>query len=289
MAPDSFLNALPCCPLDGELWAGRGNFELCRSICGGDEPDDRFDQISYAVYSSPAMPQIFRRGEIKGSNFVLDVNPDLIEGFVCGRLAVTGFDFLFVDPAATYEGELLFLRGALETQNDHVFLHQQVKLPDDEEAARQFADEYMAKILDRGGEGCVIRDPKSRWTPKRHTGLLKFKPYKDAEAVVLGYVAGKEGKQGNVLGKIGALKVRTLNLRANVEFEIGSGLTFEEREFASYNDTRFASHHPGEDMPEDANSRHLPVGSIITFKYRELSADGIPKEGRYWRRRAGVE
>src|SRR5262249_52968060 len=45
IAPDDFLNLLPCVPLDGELWAGRGSFQLCRSICGGDSPDARFSQI----------------------------------------------------------------------------------------------------------------------------------------------------------------------------------------------------------------------------------------------------
>ena len=44
MAPDWWLNQLPACPLDGELWAGRGKFQLCRSICGGDTPDERFSQ-----------------------------------------------------------------------------------------------------------------------------------------------------------------------------------------------------------------------------------------------------
>ncbi len=32
IAPEWFLNQLPCCPLDGELWAGRKNFQLCRSM-----------------------------------------------------------------------------------------------------------------------------------------------------------------------------------------------------------------------------------------------------------------
>jgi hypothetical protein len=60
MAPDWWLNQLPCCPLDGELWAGRGKFQLCRSICGGDTPDERFDRIVFAVYSTPPLGAIFR-------------------------------------------------------------------------------------------------------------------------------------------------------------------------------------------------------------------------------------
>ena len=35
MAPDWFLDSLPPIFLDGELWTGRGSFQLCRSICAG--------------------------------------------------------------------------------------------------------------------------------------------------------------------------------------------------------------------------------------------------------------
>ena len=62
MAPDWWLNKLPACPLDGELWAGRGKFQLCRSICGGDTPDERFDKIVFAVYSTPPLGAIFSTG-----------------------------------------------------------------------------------------------------------------------------------------------------------------------------------------------------------------------------------
>ena len=288
IAPDWFLNELPACPLDGELWAGRGNFQLCRSICGGDTPDSRFDKISFAVYSSPALAHVFRDGEIKNSNIVLEVRLKDMAEFLRDQVrAIPGYQS--VPENSTFEQELLFLREAIETQNDHVFMHQQVKLPADPQAARDAAYEYLAKVLDKGGEGCVIRDPSAAWTPKRHRGLLKFKPYEDSEAVVIGYIAGKEGKQGNVLGKIGALRVRSLKLKANVEFEIGSGLTMEEREFATPAAVAYAAAHPAEVMPAEFNGKHIKHGSTITFKYRELSDDGIPKEGRFWRRREGVE
>ncbi len=289
IAPDFFLNSLPACPLDGELWAGRGNFQLCRSICGGDDPDSRFDKISYAVYSSPALTHIFQSGEIKNANFHLNVDVAAAEKYVLGRLEKFGGDFASVEPKSSFDRELVFLRDAIEAQNDQVFLHRQIRLPNDEAAAREFANEYLSKVLDTGGEGCVIRDPSALWTPKRHKGLLKFKPYEDAEAVVIGYRAGKEGKQGNVLGKIGTLIVRTLGLDTNVEFEIGSGLTFEDREFATELGSNVARGIPGDRMPDGYSGKHIKMGSTITYKYRELSDDGIPKEGRYWRRREGVE
>ncbi len=288
IAPDWFLNTLPCCPLDGELWAGRGSFQLCRSICGGDTADSRFDKISYAVYSSPALAHIFRDGEIKNSNFVLNVSfKDMTEFLRDQVKAIPGY--ASVPEGATFEQELLFLRDAIESQNDHVFLHKQTKLPLDAEQAKAAAYRCLESVLDKGGEGCVIRDPSAPWTPKRHKGLLKFKPFEDSEATVIGYVAGKEGKQGYVLGKIGALRVRSLKLKKNVEFEIGSGLTMEEREFATPAAVAYATAHPAEVMPAEFNGKNVKLGSTITFKYRELSDDGIPKEGRYWRRREGVE
>lgn len=288
-APDSFLNALPACPLDGELWAGRGKFQLTVSITSGDEADSRFDQISYAVYSSPALSHIFATGEIKNANFHLMVNSDEIEKFIQARVKKTGIGLVSIPAGATFEDELLFLRGALETQNDHVFLHQQIKLSNNEEEARAQADEFLAKVLDKGGEGGMFRNPAATWTPKRHKGLLKFKPFKDAEAVVIGFVSGKEGRIGQALGKIGALRVRTVDFENNVEFEIGSGLTLEEREFLNADMSKHAAASPGTDMPTFYQGKHIKKGDTITFKYRELSDDGIPKEGRYWRRRPGVE
>ena len=293
IAPDWFLNNLPVCPLDGELWAGRGKFQLCRSICGGDTADPRFNQISYAVYSSPALSHIFATGEIKNANFHLQMDAAEMEKFIQARVKKTGFDLISVKAGATFEDELLFLRGAIQAQAD-VFLHQQIKLSNNEEEARAQADEFLAKILDKGGEGGMFRNPAATWTPKRHKGLLKFKPFEDAEAVVIGYVCGKEGKIGQALGKIGALRVRTLKFKKNVEFEIGSGLTLEEREFATADMAATAAKNPGEKCGPDGDGSHMTgkyirLGDTITFKYRELSDDGIPKEGRYWRRREGVE
>ena len=289
MAPDWFLNALPCCPLDGELWAGRGNFQLCRSICAGDIPDPRFKKIVYAVYSAPPLAAIFGTGEIKNPNMLVTMDYAAMQEFLRETIRTFKGNYTAAPNGCKFEQELLFLQNALETQNDHVFMHKQTKLPLDPAEATAAAFRCLEGVLDKGGEGCVIRDPNATWTPKRHKGLLKFKPYEDSEAVVIGYVAGKEGKQGNVLGKIGALRVRTTKLEKNVEFEIGSGLTMQEREFAGPSAYTWAEQHPDETMPAEYDGKYVRLGQTITFKYRELSDDGIPKEGRYWRKREGIE
>lgn len=284
MAPDWFLNSLPACPLDGELWAGRGKFQLCRSICGGDDPDPRFDQIQYAVYSSPPLSAIFGSGEIKNANMVATINQATSLKWFGQRLKNFP-DFTAAFDNATFDGELMFLREIMQVADDRVFLHQQIRLPENEDDARIAADYLLNKFLDNGGEGAVLRDPNAFWTPKRHKGLLKWKPFEDAEAEIIGFRAGKEGKQGNVLGKIGTLLVRTVELGKNVDFEIGSGLTFEQREFDKPEAVLYAYGHPGEVVPPCFQGKHFKVGDVITFKYRELSDDGIPKEGRFWRKR----
>lgn len=284
IAPDWWLNMLPACPLDGELWAGRGNFQLCRSICGGDEPDPRFNQIQYAVYSTPGIDYVFGSGEIKNANMVRTLDWKVVDEWIRPRITNIPH-YAYLNTPATFSDELMFLRQFVETQNDRVFMHKQMLLPDTEEEAREVAIQFVKNALDEGGEGAVLRDPSAMWTPKRHKGILKYKPFEDAEGIITGYVAGKEGKQGNVLGKIGALKVKTINLKKNVEFEIGSGLSFALREFVNSDMAAHAAANPGKEMPAFYQGRHLQTGDTITFKYRELSDEGIPKEGRFWRKR----
>jgi DNA ligase-1 len=277
MAPDWFLNLLPPFPLDGELWAGRGKFQLCRSICAGDKPDPRFDQISYAVYSAPSVSSLFQSGEIKNSNFICELNAvecvefwlkNCMDPNICGP-----------KPGATFDEELAYLQSSLETQS-HIYLHRQTMLHGDWNGCRAQAEAFLADVLDKGGEGVVMRDRAGKWRPKRHKALLKYKPFEDDEAIVIGYVSGKEGKQGNVLGKIGALIVDW----KGIEFELGSGLSFEDREFAQEKHSDIAKANPGKRI-ENVNGRVLKLGDKVTFKYRELTDDGIPKEARFWRRR----
>jgi len=145
-------------------------------------------------------------------------------------------------------------------------------------------EEFLQKVLDQGGEGCIIRNPLAIWTPKRHKGLLKFKPFEDAEATIVGFTSGRETDKGSrLLGKIGALIVDYKGKRLEL-----AGLTDEEREFLNLDMGRMAAENPGEDMPAYFRGKHFKVGQTVTFLYRELTDDGVPKEARYFRKR-GVE
>jgi len=272
IAPDEFLNMLPSCPLDGELWAGRGNFQTCRSICAGDAADLRFmSQITYAVYGCPPPNGIFKEGEIKNSNFHLTVD----ESFMEWTRANANEDW--ENPAcATFKEELAYLDQALYNGPDsRVFLLNQKVVNSLEDVEAE-----LRKVLDMGGEGIVLRDPNSHWTPKRVPSALKYKPYDDAEVKITGFTSGRETEKGSkFLGMIGALITDFNGERLEV-----SGLTNEERTFAEGYMVEYAESNPGLDMPTDVQGRHFRVGDTITIKYRELSDDGIPKEARYWRR-----
>ena len=129
----------------------------------------------------------------------------------------------------------------------------------------------------------MLRDPTSRWTPKRHRGILKYKPFSDAEGTVTGFTSGRETTKGSrLLGKIGALVVDYDGKRLEL-----AGLTDEEREIGSPEAVAWAMRSPGLDIPPDVmpRSKHFKRGETVTFKYRELTDEGIPKEARYWRKR----
>jgi len=104
----------------------------------------------------------------------------------------------------------------------------------------------LKAIVAKGGEGLMIREPKSAYVKKRSSTLLKVKNFKDAEARVLAIVPGK----GKYKGMMGALKVRMPNGK---EFKVGTGFT-------------------------DAVRKRPPrVGARITYSYMDKSKDGIPK------------
>ena len=108
-------------------------------------------------------------------------------------------------------------------------------------------------VLAEGGEGLMLHRADAPYQSGRSAVLLKVVPEREAEATVLGYIAGK----GALRGQMGALRVRSA---AGVEFVLGSGFTLAERR----------------DPP--------PIGSRVTYRYRELGENGVPRFARYLRR-----
>jgi ATP-dependent DNA ligase len=122
---------------------------------------------------------------------------------------------------------------------------------------RDVAKNYFDNIIAIGGEGIVMKSPDNIWTPTRNKDVLKWKPHTDTEAVVTGYTEGK----GKYEGMVGALICRGADDSTipGVVFE-ASGMTDAERV-----------------------NGVIPIGAVVTVRYRELSDKGVPKEPRYMR------
>jgi DNA ligase 1 len=147
----------------------------------------------------------------------------------------------------TFEERMQFLHATLTEGSYAVTLVKQERC----QGVTQLLAE-RDRIVGLGGEGLMLRQPESAYEPRRSPTLLKVKPFDDAEATVIAYESGK----GKYAGKLGALRVRTDEGR---EFSIGSGLTDAERESPP------------------------PVGTVITYRFRGLTAKGMPRFPSYLR------
>jgi DNA ligase-1 len=280
MAPDWFLNQLPACPLDGELWAGRGNFQELRSIVARDEPDERWKGVHFVVFGSPSPANVYAQRDIKIPQQQTTIDPLKVMDFIQSRLesgVLEGYKAL--TSCASFEDEIAFLRGWME-QDPNIYLHHQWVLPDNEQEAVSSLNNFMDEVLQRGGEGIIIRQKNSIWLPKRVNTLLKLKPYHDDQAEITGFTSGRETTKGSKLrGLIGALITKYKGQRLEL-----SGLTDEKRRFKTEFMEKHAYDNPGTDMPGHFEAKHFKVGDTVEFRYRELSDEGIPKEARFLRK-----
>jgi DNA ligase-1 len=107
--------------------------------------------------------------------------------------------------------------------------------------------EFFDRVIREGGEGLMLRKWTSVNQDGRSSDLLKYKPHRDAEAVIIGYTEGK----GKFEGWLGALIVQ---MPDGTQFNVGSGLTDYQRM----------------NPPE--------IGTTVTYNYMELTKAGVPRQ-----------
>ena len=129
---------------------------------------------------------------------------------------------------------------------------QLVAVPQEPVSDRAALQRRLAQTLAQGGEGLMLHRADAPVMQGRSELLLKLKAELDAEATVVAYHTGR----GKYAGLLGSLELRTA---AGRHFLLGSGLS-------------------------DAMRRAPPaIGSVVTYRYRELTAHGLPRSASFWR------
>ena len=267
-APAWWLESLPksVC-FDGELYCGMGDFQRLISTVKQHVPDSRWQSVTYRVFDSPHYPVVMGDRIINNTQFRKSING----AYVWAQGKVEGFhDRLFLSFEPTYHW---LTRLFAVTPMPHCILHSQVQLPFHTAQAQKYVDEFCNQIVEAGGEGAIIRRAMSTWVPERSHDLLKVKPWKDSEGIVVGYKWGELTDKGSkLLGMMGSLRVSW----KGVEFDL-SGFTDSERQM-------IGSGEPGSIANSDSYNPMFRCGTKVTFKYRDLTDSGTPKEARYFRK-----
>lgn len=119
---------------------------------------------------------------------------------------------------------------------------------------RQALKHKLDDVLANGGEGLMLHRADAVYQIGREEALLKLKPYEDREAVVIAHIPGTGRNQG----RLGALLVEDRDGR---RFRIGTGFSDAQR-----------------DNPP-------PIGSLISYRYRGLTVNGLPRFASFLRLR----
>ena len=118
----------------------------------------------------------------------------------------------------------------------------------------------LQQVEELGGEGLMVRKKDSTYKFGRSNDLLKVKTFKDDEAFVYQHQISKERLEG----RMGAL---LCHLRNGNTFKVGSGFSDSQREHKN--------------APK--------VGTIITFRYFEITKGGNPSFPVFVRVREDVD
>jgi DNA ligase-1 len=166
--------------------------------------------------------------------------------------AVRFMVFDLPEAVGNFEQRYQLALSLLTGKSLYIQVIEQVRL-DSIESLYQKLDTLVAQ----GAEGLMLHRRSAQYRVGRNPNLMKLKPYFDAEAKVIGYIAGK----GQFAGQMGALRVQTPDGRI---FSIGTGFNLAERQ-----------HPPA-------------VGAIITYKYLGLTVNGLPRFASFLRVRTDI-
>lgn len=118
--------------------------------------------------------------------------------------------------------------------------------------SRPALERLLGQTVASGGEGLMLHLASAPYATGRSEALVKLKPHRDDEAVV---IAHRDGR-GRYAGLLGAIRLQTADGR---RFWVGSGFS-------------------------DAQRRDPPaIGRTVTYRYRDVTPGGTPRFATFLR------
>ena len=185
-APEWFMESMPPPDLlqdkilDGELWAGRENFQLMGTVRKKVPVPEEWYNMQYQVYD------------------------------------ITNIDSTFLDRLKALKKIVEFTNKSwnIKFKKDEI-IKNQVKIPPLVFAkqiritSEKQMKEFYNDIIKNGGEGIMIKHPHSLYSNGRSSNMLKFKPAFDREGVIIDFKMGDPDSKYK--GMLGSFICRPLN------------------------------------------------------------------------------
>ena len=249
MCPQWFLDSMPPPDLlgdnilDGELWAGRDNFQLMGTVRKKEPIDEEWMDIQFYVYDITTIKDTFVE-RLKKLKFIVN--------FCDKRWNILKKRNEIVIPFNNLDCPIQF------TQQKKITSLQQM-------------DKYYGKIIQNGGEGIMIKHPTQFYENGRSSYMLKYKPCFDKEAIIIDYKFGK----GKYVNKLGSFICKPL-------INHDTFMTIDHDK-----DAIFTLSGMDDSVRKNYQKTH-PIGTIITFEYSGMTDKGVPRFGRYVRKRTDI-
>ncbi|GFD77962.1 ATP-dependent DNA ligase [Tenacibaculum sp. KUL118] len=203
-APMCFTAHWPKATIDGELWIGRGKFELTASIV-----------LSKLPHVEPhTQPRTLLSTDVE-ADLSLAVN-----SVSCNRWSTLRF-MAFDMPIAgvSFDNRLNMLNSLGEATPSPTFaVVSQFKV-----TSLDALKEKLKQVTKEGGEGLMLHHEHALYIAGRSDKLLKVKQFEDAEARVLAHLPGK----GRFKRLMGSLLVETQD---GIQFKLGTGFSEKDRQ-----------------------------------------------------------
>lgn len=146
-----------------------------------------------------------------------------INGKYTDKSALHYYIYDIIDTSLTYEERWAILKEIDDTKDCTILPVLGKVFVDWNPSKNQELDKLLDYIVDKGGEGVMLRDPNGTYEHKRSKNLLKYKKVKTMDLRVTGVLPGT----GKYIGMIGSLECQ--DDEHTILVNVGSGLSDEDR------------------------------------------------------------